>query len=442
LRLPSPLNAAGILVARHRLGRTWPRHLGALLYLVSVIYQGGAAVLLSFPPLGAQDATLRGIAPGYVAYAALLTSAAMLALLAAYLIAQPQCPRPAVIPPARDLARTIDWRVMAAVCLPLAALIYSGRGYNAAIAAGQSAPLTVELSATFFILLVPVAACGLILRYGTRWFLPVLATQSLLLAAAGERTPVLAAAVALPLMLTVAGERPSRHSLHVTAALAVILVLAITGVRATSGRGVFSTDTGLSARADALAAAVTSPGGAVGAQSPGLLAQAATRLDGDSFTAGILQARHLGAPLMSAAAVPESLLVAVPSALWPSKLTGGTALDPFQAQMGGFGLQDINFLPTLPGLYAGFLSWPWLAALMAVFGGVWGRAERWLLADVTPARLVLLAGVIIAVSRYEAGLPAMLVALRAALVTSVVVKVIEVVRGRKRTPAPILAPLR
>jgi hypothetical protein len=91
----------------------------------------------------------------------------------------------------------------------------------------------------------------------------------------------------------------------------------------------------------------------------------------------------MGSPLISPAAVPESLLIVAPSALWPSKLSHGYALDPFQWQISGFGLQDINFLPSLPGLYMGFLSPPWLVLLLAVLGTLFGRAERWLLGEVT-----------------------------------------------------------
>jgi hypothetical protein len=67
---------------------------------------------------------------------------------------------------------------------------------------------------------------------------------------------------------------------------------------------------------------------------------------------------------------------------------------------------------------------------MTLLGAVSGWAERWLLRECTPGRLVLLAGAVTAALRYEQGLPGMLLALRAALVIAMAVKVVEVVRGR------------
>ena len=51
---------------------------------------------------------------------------------------------------------------------------------------GPSTPPSSGLASTFFVILVSIlTAFSLLLRKGVRWFLPVLAAQSLLLAAAG-----------------------------------------------------------------------------------------------------------------------------------------------------------------------------------------------------------------------------------------------------------------
>jgi hypothetical protein len=118
-------------------------------------------------------------------------------------------------------------------------------------------------------------------------------------------------------------------------------------------------------------------------------------------------------------AVPESLLLAIPRVAWSAKPETGTALDPCQAEIDDFGLQQVNFLPTMPGLYVGFLTVPWLIVFLALNGVVWGLAERWIMARCTPARLVMLAGSVLAACSYEAGLPAILVALRSAAVIAV-----------------------
>jgi hypothetical protein len=41
-----------------------------------------------------------------------------------------------------------------------------------------------------------------------------------------------------------------------------------------------------------------------------------------------------------------------------------------------FGLQNVNFLPTLPGLYLGFLTPAWLIAFLAFLGLLAGCGER------------------------------------------------------------------
>ena len=120
----------------------------------------------------------------------------------------------------------------------------------------------------------------------------------------------------------------------------------------------------------------------------------------------------------------------MPSSVWPSKLAHGNALNPTVLEINDFGLQQVNFLPTLPGLYIGFLSAPWLIAFLAFIGLLCGWGERWLYRRCTPARLVLLAGAVTAALWFEKGLPGMLTALRSAVAIAVTVKVIEVVRLR------------
>jgi hypothetical protein len=115
-------------------------------------------------------------------------------------------------------------------------------------------------------------------------------------------------------------------------------------------------------------------------------------------------------------------------------------LNPAHTHITGYGLADINFLPTLPGLYAGFLPWPWLLTLMGALGSAAGWGEKWLLRRYTPARLVLLAGAILAAAEYQAaGPPAMVLALRAAAVVAVAVKAAVALRSRSRARGALLA---
>jgi hypothetical protein len=240
---------------------------------------------MTIPGVRAWDTYRRGTAPQFAADGVLLLGVTMLAFTLAYLVT---CPQPPAIPEAdpgdaERSARVLDWRLLAACCIPLAALTYAGRGYNDARASGATTAASAGPAALFFTVLVALTAFAFLLRHGARWFLPVLAAQSLLLAAAGERTPVIVDAVILGVLLTRAGARPRRSHVHAAIAVTLLGVLAITGARVTTGRGVYQADTGPLARIEALGSGLTT-----GTQAgPGLLAQAAVRLDGYDLRATV-----------------------------------------------------------------------------------------------------------------------------------------------------------
>lgn len=424
------LQAVFVVLLRCRLGKLWLRRPVTIVVLASVVYQGVSPVLLSFPAIRAWDIYRQGVAQSYADSATLLLSAAILAFTIAYLLTRPERTQPPEADP-RAVARGLDWRLQALCCLPLAYLTYEGRGYNNAVATGLSTPLSSGLASTFFVILVALTAFSLLLRIGSRWFLPVLAAQSVLLAAAGERAPVIADAVVLIVLLCHAGLRPPTRQLQAAGALTLLTVLAITGARTEQGRSLYYRDSGFGARVSALAGglAVAGPQG-----SPGLLPEAAVRLDGIDFTAAILQSESLGQARLSPAEIPESLLLAVPSALWPSKLGHAAALNPDLAQTQALGLQRVNFLPGLPGLYAGFLSPPWLIALLAFLGVLAGWGERWLLRASSPARLAMVASALTAALAYERGLPGMLLDLRTGAVLALGAWGLAVARERSRKP--------
>jgi hypothetical protein len=425
-----------VLLLRHRLGKLWLRRPATLLVLASVVYQGISAVLLAFPSVRYWDNFRNGLQQSYVDSATMVMSAGMLAFTVAYLLTRPER-AVASVAGLRDAGRALDWRWLVLACLPLAVLTFQGRGYNDAIHMDATTATGTRLASTFFVIMVLVTAFSVVLRFGR--FLPVLAGQSLLLAAAGERSPIITDAIALILMLVCAGARPSRRQLRTAVAVTVMGILAITGVRAEQGRSLYYTDSGITARVTALGSGLATLLAAGSEQDgqPGLLSQAAERLDGDAFAGAIYQARALGAPELSTGYVPASLLVTVPSAAWPAKYAAGDALDPVVLETDDYELQQTNFLPTFTGLYSGLLSPWWLVVFLAGCGPLLGWAERWLFRSVTPARLVLLAGAVIGALRYEQGLPGMLVALRAAIAIAIAVKAVEVLLVRQRSVKPL-----
>ena len=106
-------------------------------------------------------------------------------------------------------------------------------------------------------------------------------------------------------------------------------------------------------------------------------------------------------------------------------------LRPGEEQIDSFGLQQVNFITGLPGGMAGYVPWFAVMLLCAALGYAWGKGERWLLREVTPARMVMLGGAVVAALWYEAGLSTMLVQFRAAVALALAVRVAGVFLQRR-----------
>ena len=273
-----------------------------------------------------------------------------------------------------------------------------------------------------------------------KWFLSVLAGQSIILAAAGERLPLVINAVALLVLLAYVGMRPSRQQISMALALTMLTMIAITGYRAESGRTLYRENSGLNARVEALGSGFyglvdTSNASDSG---PGLIAQAAARLDGNAFVGGVVQGMHYGDPKPSAADVGESMLVVIPHFLWPSKLTYA-ALNPVLVQVQAFdSLIVVRGTTSAPlttslGMYLGFLGPFWLIVFLAIIGAIFGWFERWIFLRLTAVRIVVLAATLQGLLAYEAGLPALLCSLRTAVILIIALKMVELVRGPARS---------
>jgi hypothetical protein len=271
-----------------------------------------------------------------------------------------------------------------------------------------------------------------------------LVCQSILLAAAGERLPIVISAVMLLVLLGCVGLRPSRRQISIALGLTLLTILALTGYRGESGRDLYYENSGLGARLGALGNGfyavihTSDPGG----NSPGLIAQAATRFDGDAFAGGVLQGMHYGDSAGSLQAVGESMLVVVPSPVWSSKLAHSD-LNPALVEDRAFSLLtisggDLGPLPTSLGLYLGFLGRFGLIAFLAAIGAIFGLSEPWLFRKVTSVRIVLIASTILGVLSYEAGLPALFVSLRTGCILAVLVKLLEVARAASVRQGPRL----
>jgi hypothetical protein len=428
------LQAATLVLLRYRLGRGWLQRPFVLLAMAAVLYHGVSQLLLTIPAIRAGNIYLLGIDQHYVDEATLYMSAGLLVMAACYLATRPERATAAVPDSGVRLAARIpDWRLCAIAAAPLAVLTYSGRGYNRSLAVAKVAGTGADLAVTFLIVLIALAAFGFLLRYGMRWLVPVLAAQSVLLGAAGERLPIVIGAIELLVLLARVGLRPSRKQRQVAIAITLLVVLGITGFRADQGRAFYHQNSGLRTRAASLAVGVQDLATAQAAAGPLLVRQAAYRFDGDSFAGGVLQGMYLGNPRLGAWQAAQSVLIAVPSVLWPSKLRHPSELDPTVTQMRDFHLQNVNFLPTMLGLYLGFFGPFWLMVVLAGLGALVGWGERRLFRGTSPVHLVVLASAVQAALTYEEGLPGMLVALRTAVVLAAVAWALMVIRGPARS---------
>jgi hypothetical protein len=176
--------------------------------------------------------------------------------------------------------------------------------------------LGTQLAATLFAVLTVTVTFALVVRH-PRLFVPVLSGQTVLLAAAGGRWPVLTAALALCVLVANAWPAPLSAPGLDRFALTAVAILAVTGVRAAHGRSLQDTDSRVPARAAALATAVT-PKGTPGRGQPrtsragrGAVLMG-TRSPPPSSGTSPGEPRH--------PAVARESLMTVPSVLWPSKL--------------------------------------------------------------------------------------------------------------------------
>ena len=197
------VQAASVTLLRHRLGRQWLRHPATVVILVSVVYQGVSPALLTIPAIAVWNYFRLGIQPGFADDATLLLAAGTLGIHGRLPLDPPRAVAPRrVAGRRRAAARALDWRWLAAACVPLAFWTFQGRGYNGFQSLGATSSASTDLASTFFVVMVALTATGFLLRFGGLWFLPVLVVQSGVLAAAGERTPIITDAITVILVLT------------------------------------------------------------------------------------------------------------------------------------------------------------------------------------------------------------------------------------------------
>lgn len=434
------IQIVAVVVLRHRLGMRWLRRPVTILVITACVYNGFSESLLAIPSIRAWDTYRFGTKQYYIDVATLVVSVGLLAFVVCYLAVKPErISTNALVNPSEVAARIVDWRLFALASIPLAVLTYEGRGYNSTNSTTEPVGISTNVSSEFLIVLISLAAFGILVRYGIRLFVPVIIAQLALLAATGERAPLLMGLIATLVLLSYVGLRPSGRQVGLIIGLSVVTILGLTGYRTVSGRGIYQQNTSLSARVESIRSGLYTLVHASNSNntSPGLVAQVAGRLDGNAFAGDVIQSLDSGHMTLGAAPVWESALVVIPSAVWPSKLAHAE-INPMLPEFEAFGIQPgigtwAGPIPTFSGLYIGDVGPYGDVVFMAFMGLLFGFGEIWLFRRFTAARIAMLAATVQAALSYEAGLPAMLVALRTGIILAIAVWLIGIPQGLTRS---------
>ena len=400
------LQVASVVLLRIGVGRGWLARPFTFFVFAACVYHGISEILISHTPARELSASRWAVGQQYIDDAMLAISAALLASVCGYLLfARRTVPAP---PSAGVTRQLVDWRITGVVSLPLIVVTARGDGYNP----GRSVSFATDSLATnfaegFLILLVVLTAFGFVARYGARWFAPALIVQSAVLATAGQRLELFIGATMLTVLLRRVGLRPSRRAIVVTLGVAVLAALGITSVRAADGRGFFYEDSGLVARAEVIAAGALSP-----PDVPALVSEAADRIDGNTFAGQADQSLATGSSPLGASEVVGSLVVVVPSALYPDKLSDPRSLGLKYWEVTTLNLVPIDYVPGSIGLYLGAVGPLRLPILMFFVGILLALLENFVLRTVTVMRFLLLAALLQGVLFYEKDLLTIAITLR------------------------------
>jgi hypothetical protein len=436
------MQLAALLFLVRRLGRTLFGHIGAVFVVVASVYHGLNEILLWLVP--DRDIYRRLVSPLYVDEFVLWISAAILLLTLAYVaVVRREVQSALVVPEARAMARVFDWRLMLAAAIPLLGIVLVGNG---TVSSAGYQPLNVGagLSLQFFLLATALASFGFVARCGRRWLLLTLVLQSIAIAATGQRGAILATAGMVLYALARVGIVMGRGQLAAATVVFALMALVITSARGAEGRLSAAADQSL--RFDFLIVGVANLGSATTRDQ--IAGDLGYRLDGNSYGAMELGALSAGMPPLGLRPLLNDVLLAVPGFLNPEK--GESAIeDRSEKAYAELNLNlplpfvvpgtRVDILPTQLGAVIGFAG-PWgllLAALL--LGALFGTADRWLLRQLTPTRLLIGVAFLSCALDYEASWDVYPVTLRGVLLLLPVIWCLQ--RVRMRQPSKTAATL-
>lgn len=431
------------IALRIRLGHGWLWRPYSLLISAALIYHLGSESLLMVASIR-HDSTFRAhMEQSDVDRGALVVAVAMVVATLAYvLVARPAAPAANTDIP--QALHALDWRITGILSIPLLISTVHAEGYATGVPLdSRVSSSTVEFSQQFMIILLVLTSFGLLVEFGLRWFVPVTLGQSFLLSLAGQRLEILVGVGMLLVLLWRVNLRPNYRALAATALVGVALTLALTSVRSEVGRQIFYSDSGVSARVEALFKGVAAGiDGQVGDE-PSLAAQFADRMDGNAYVGAVEASFRQGAEPQGWAVVLGSVTAAAPSFIFGGKLAVPVEqLNPEYGAIVYLNIADVDYLPGFFGLYVESVGTVALLTLMFAFGLAIASLERWVFARLTALRLITLAALVQGALFYERGIPSMLIILRGVVLLSIVLGLLAIlkVKRARRNPRSIAVP--
>jgi len=419
------LQTVAISVILYRLRGSWLRSGGFWFLLAAWLYHAGCEIANWFAPGWNPYRAL--VADAQVEQASIFAGFAMLAFACAYAVAwRPVASR--AVSPRSAKGILDDWRPLALAAIPLYLLALTPTADRQDLGYWASGLIDQFVIMTFVLLSLALSRAKRTDHNGAggsqRRVLLVLFVQSVALTFLGIRTAV---GIALIMFLSGRSRYQDQRSLLKTSLVgfAVLLAaaLAISASRATVGREDMTQ--GAATRARSLASGLSglmNPGDLVG----DLLADSVYRIDGNSFTALILDRLSSGVPPIGTQLITNTVLLAAPSVIYPAKLDLPLEVRNEKALIGShFAFFDMDYVPTLfTMLLASFGVIGAIAAAAAVGLG-YALADRWLARRNSTYSTLLALGLIQCALQIEQGVVIYLIVLRGVLTIAIAAAVID-----------------
>ncbi|MET8259026.1 hypothetical protein [Micromonospora sp. NPDC005205] len=433
------IQATSVVVVHLAIRGDWMRRPGALMLLVAVLFHGVTEVMQSLWP--GRNFYRAYVDQDVIDDWVLLVSGAMAVYACTYALIVRQPPfRPtshAKPEPGLDGLR-LPWLLLLAV--PLLVATWQGKGAVqplAPINADEDIPerggVLVDLAGEFLVPVIAILGAVVLVRWGTRWLIPVLIAESALLAMAGTRAMIVFAAVLTLVGAALHGVRPSRKQVAVLVVTVAAFTALISSSRAVAGREAFDAGQGGGERLEAL---IDGAGKLHTAKSrDAILDDVVYRFDGNVFGAMVYDSLRGSGQPVGLATVGNNLAMLVPSVLAPNKV-GGRSLEQrseeaYIDQAHGLS-QHVDWLPTILGTGVAYYGAVGLILVALLLGLGVGVAERFALSSRSTTRVVLTIGLGQCALLYGSGPQSVITTLRMVVAIAVVMSGLAWL-GRRRS---------